>query len=652
MPALAKTSQRKWLRQNVAILGVMMLVLAAMSVAYAAMSSDLQIKGEAVVKETAPARIVNVQPTSPNRSCGIANYPPTWEDARFQVDGLLPALDCVLKFDITVRNDSDELMYVSKITEEAFNNSSVMKYSFSISPGAEQAVVPAGQELTFTLEFSYQTETLPSQTDFSATFSLILTKNTPPVLTASNSSRHFEIFRGDTSFTPDSLAARVSALDDLDGDITSKITRQCSGNGQTVACPSDWSGWARGDYSITYGVTNSLGLAAQPITMNVKLWDFVKLDGGEEHTMALSSHGLIWIWGHGNVGRVGTGAGITSDQLSPAYRSNLTGDFDAPARRIVDMAANYTSSYAVDDSGDLWAWGNGSYYALGNNNTSIIYAPTKIALPAGVKAVQVSGYHHTGMIRAADGEVYAWGDRNYGANTTNVNMPTPTKVANLPAVKHISVGYYSGAAIDMDGNLWTWGRNNSGQLGAGFSGAGTTATSKIRVASTYNAPNKYSGLTGVKDVAVAESHVIALMENGDVYVWGGNYYGRVCNGSSLTNAYVPFVLSRDGAGIAIHMNSSHFNTTDGKAYSCGGNTFGEIQTGSTNPTAVTSPVANYQFNSGITYIEANTNTSHVLLNNIEVWGYGASDYGQVGFGGTGNIPSGRRWNFSAPVVER
>jgi alpha-tubulin suppressor-like RCC1 family protein len=652
MRRLANHPQRKWLRQNVVIFAIMTAVLAGMSVAYAAMSSTLQLKGQAMVKQTAAVRISNVQPVSPSASCGLANYPPTWSDNRFQVDGLLPNLNCTLKFNITVTNDSNELLYVSKITEDAFNNSAAMRYNFSIVPSTEQAVVMAHQSLTFTLEFSYRPEqtTLPSQTDFTAAFSMIFAKNTPPVLAARNSSRNFEIFRGNTNVTPASLTARLAALDDLDGDITAQITRTCATGGQAVACPNAWANWARGSYAITYNVTNSLGLSAPPITMNVNLWDFVKVEGGEDHTMALSSHGMVWIWGAGGSGRIGAGAGITTNQLWPAYRSNLTGsNLNSPVRRMVDIAANYTSSYAVDEDGSLWVWGSGSNYALGNGSTSAVYVPTKVTLPNGAKAVQVSGFRYTGMVRTTSGEVYAWGDRSNGANASSSTLQTPTKITTLPAVKYISVGYHSGAAIDMNGELWTWGRNNHGQLGAGFTGSGT-APNGVRVASSNNLPSKYSGFKDVKKVVVAESHVVLLLENGDAYIWGNNYYGRLCNGTSSTNSYSPFVAFYDVADIAVHTNSSHFLTSDGQALSCGGNSYGEIQTGSISPTAVTSPSANYQFDSDITDITANTSTSHILLNNIEVWGYGNSEAGQVGYGSTANSPSGRRWDFSVPPI--
>jgi alpha-tubulin suppressor-like RCC1 family protein len=211
--------------------------------------------------------------------------------------------------------------------------------------------------------------------------------------------------------------------------------------------------------------------------MNVKLWDFVKLSEGWYHSMALSSHGLVWIWGYGASGRLGMGN--SNNQTSPVYLSNLFGSSDTsnPVLHITDISANYSSSYAVDEYGNVWAWGSGSDYALGNDSTSLINnTPLLIASNAG--AVKVTGYYHTGAFLTDNGAVYSWGENSRGAagNGDHERIHTPTLLTTLPAVKDISIGHYAGAAIDMNGDLWTWGGNNNGQLGVGFSGSGSSSS--------------------------------------------------------------------------------------------------------------------------------------------------------------------------------
>lgn len=89
----------------------------------------------------------------------------------------------------------------------------------------------------------------------------------------------------------------------------------------------------------------------------------------------------------------------------------------------------------------------------------------------------------------------------------------------------ISCGSQHMAAIDTDGSLWMWGRNDYGQLGNGAS------------------KNKYSIISSeecsyfpvkVMDHVVAfdcgRYNTIALKTDGTVWAWGYNRYGQVGNG--------------------------------------------------------------------------------------------------------------------------
>lgn len=73
----------------------------------------------------------------------------------------------------------------------------------------------------------------------------------------------------------------------------------------------------------------------------------------------------------------------------------------------------------------------------------------------------------------------------------------------------------TGALLKSDGSLWTWGRNDHGQLGDG------TCIDKSE-------PVKVSGLGKVKQVSlmsVASGLSAAITEDGSLYTWGDNLYG-------------------------------------------------------------------------------------------------------------------------------
>ena len=85
--------------------------------------------------------------------------------------------------------------------------------------------------------------------------------------------------------------------------------------------------------------------------------------------------------------------------------------------------------------------------------------------------------------------------------------------------------------LHVDGTVYIWGRNNSGQLGIN-----TTPASELTPVKVLR--GEYSGTTYLGDdpankitaVALGLYHSTALAEDGMVYTWGENSYGQLGNG--------------------------------------------------------------------------------------------------------------------------
>lgn len=68
--------------------------------------------------------------------------------------------------------------------------------------------------------------------------------------------------------------------------------------------------------------------------------------------------------------------------------------------------------------------------------------------------------------------VWSFGDNSNGAlgiSSPLLDAYEPTKVLLLPAtVTKVAAGHYHSLAVNADGDVWAWGRNEEGQLGRGF----------------------------------------------------------------------------------------------------------------------------------------------------------------------------------------
>jgi alpha-tubulin suppressor-like RCC1 family protein len=133
-------------------------------------------------------------------------------------------------------------------------------------------------------------------------------------------------------------------------------------------------------------------------------------------------------------------------------------------------SSDYASS-AIKTDGTLWTWGSNIYGTTGlNMDTGNVNSPTQIG--TGTNWSQISTGIRLAGATKTDGTLWTWGRNNFGqlGIGTNTDKSSPTQVAGT-TWNLISMGsYYHAAAIKTDGTLWTWGRNNWGQLGINLIG--------------------------------------------------------------------------------------------------------------------------------------------------------------------------------------
>jgi alpha-tubulin suppressor-like RCC1 family protein len=378
---------------------------------------------------------------------------------------------------------------------------------------------------------------------------------------------------------------------------------------------------------------------------------WVSLSAGLSHTVAVSSLGRMYVWGDNTFNQIGDGTTVTLrsqpvqigtsswSQVSSYGNHNLAIDTN---NKLYAWGDNTLGQVGVSSSPLQWTTVNSYYttqmirndgivYAMGLNNggqigdTSVVSRSSPVQISGGGSWSQiVSGYDGTNNGYSigikTDGTLFTWGFNSSGilgdiTLATNAYRSSPVQVGTSSWIS-VSTLNNTAVAIRNDYTIWSWGKNDAGQLGQGDT---ASRSSPVQI-----------GLSSWTQVGVGVSSAMAIRLDSTLWVWGLNSSGQLGDSTTL-NKSSPVQIGVENSYIQIAGKSAskYAIRNDYTLWSWGYNVNGEL--GLTDAAYRSSSV---QVNTGFIYDSISSGADHTIAKRRDgtIWGWGLNTAGQVGDG--------------------
>ena len=359
-----------------------------------------------------------------------------------------------------------------------------------------------------------------------------------------------------------------------------------AGNGHSLAMDENGGILAsgRGNYGqLGNGVREHSATPVQvkDSTGSASFSDVVAVAAGAGFSLALKEDGTLWTWG------VATGFLTSSGDSHSDIPIQVKDEDGQPLTGIVSVSAKGGHWLALKSDGTVWSWGGNESGQLGNGETENVYTHAVQVRNADgtpledVAAVAAGAYHS--MALKTNGSVWSWGKNENGqlGNQSTENATYPVLVNSVAGVEQIAAGEFHSMCMKSDGSVWAWGRNQYGQLGDN-----TRNSSLIPV--QVKGESGVGFLTGVKQIAAGNGFSAALLSDGRVMTWGHNYAYQLGDGTQQSKNAPVYVLDSMGLGemenvceLSAGFDTLLLKTEDGNCWINGTNTYGAFGDGKT-----------------------------------------------------------------------
>ena len=301
---------------------------------------------------------------------------------------------------------------------------------------------------------------------------------------------------------------------------------------------------------------------SSPVQIPGTNWKTLPVGGGDNayRAAAIKVDGTLWMWGYNGDGELGQNSPTNTHLSSPTQIPGTTWKY----------VANRGAVHAIKTDGTMWAWGDNSRGQLGQNSEVRYSSPVQIPGTTWSTANKHNITAGSGLVGAVktDGTLWMWGYNNAGAlglnAPSNANRSSPTQVGSDTTWAAISGYTYGNIATKTDGTLWSWGKNDYGQMG-------------VNDRTQYSSPVQVGSDTtwGNLNAAVSRFGVAAIKTDGTLWQWGRNINGGMGGtGDRSSPTQIPgttwkeIAIGDDGTRIAVK--------TDGTMWGWGDNAQGQL----------------------------------------------------------------------------
>jgi alpha-tubulin suppressor-like RCC1 family protein len=283
-----------------------------------------------------------------------------------------------------------------------------------------------------------------------------------------------------------------------------------SGSTSFVGIKTDgtlWSWGTNGQGQSGRNDNSATGLKSSPVQVGTNTnWSFVT--NTYYSVFAIKTDGTLWAWGRNSDGDLGLND--RNNRSSPTQVGTGT--------TWLKIGPGLYHIGVIKTDGTLWTWGRNPQGQLGQNDRISRSSPVQIGSDTNWSDI-VGGQRHFIALKT-NGTLWACGGDTFsgslGLNLTSDYRSVITQIGSSTNWSSISskLNSFATLATKTDGTLWSWGRNQFGELG-------------INDRTYKSSPTQVGTATNWNTIAQADQVAGGIKTDGTLWLWGLNSYGQL-----------------------------------------------------------------------------------------------------------------------------